>query len=94
MADCLSNKVRKTRKPCKCFGCLRTMPAGSMVRKCCVKDGNVLGTQNYCAVCDEATRDWGWDDWDNCGEGGIRTGDCPEQQAQWELIRERLEADK
>ena len=70
MADyAWGEKIVKTRKEHRCFGCCRLFPAGTeMQRTVCVDD--VIWTCYLCKTCAEITSELEW--WDEYGQGDLR----------------------
>lgn len=51
--DVLKDKFVKTRKPHRCFGCLREMRPGSTMKYFAAVDAGEFLSVYFCAVCDE-----------------------------------------
>lgn len=47
------SNIKKTRKPHKCFGCCRTIPAGSPAIYIASNEGGDFGTWYLCPECDD-----------------------------------------
>ncbi len=87
--DTLFNDLVTTRKPHKCFGCEIVYPAGTRMRRCVIKDGELFTTY-HCPVCNEVSRDWDDGDWLCISAGETRSGD----ERLWNGIRDKQAADK
>jgi predicted SprT family Zn-dependent metalloprotease len=48
---CLSNKIVRTRKDHKCWGCTKLFPKGSLLKKITSVDGGEILTVYYCGEC-------------------------------------------
>lgn len=53
MADVISHKYVKTRKPHKCFGCAREYPKGSILNREAVEDDGTVFTAYMCPECED-----------------------------------------
>ena len=53
MADVISHKYVKTRKPHKCFGCAREYPKGSTLNREAIEDDGTVFTAYMCPECED-----------------------------------------
>ncbi len=74
-------KEVKTRKPHRCFGCMKTYPKGTMMVSATNVDGGDINSCYWCNVCQEYMRRF-FELGDETGEGEIFEND-PEN---WEKI--------
>jgi len=80
-------KIVKTRKPHRCYGCLRRFPAGAQLNRVTGTDGGQAWSAYWCKVCDTIFQESGLHGDDICA-GEMKTGD-PDA---WEGVRRRVEA--
>lgn len=76
----------ETRKPCRCTGCIRTMPKGSVVIKSTAVDAGEFSHSTWCKVCQLYWSRHMYSD-DEIFDGQLRDFD-PEG---WEAIRIEVE---
>lgn len=85
--DVLMDKLVKTRKPHRCWGCSREMRPGSMMRCKSTVDACGFMSSYFCVVCDEYMSIHGFrdDEW-------IRGGELKENDPEgWEEVRKDIE---
>lgn len=80
--------VKKTRKPHRCFGCARDIPAGSSMCKINHVDGGVISTTRWCDVCQEVWRNHMSPD-DEIDMGDLKI----EMPQEWESARLDIEGE-
>ena len=80
-----SRRIKRTRKPHKCWGCLETIPSGSSALYVAEYGGREINDAYYCEKCDRfLTEHPDWFDPDF----GIGAGEVLE--ARMELMRDEL----
>lgn len=68
MANTLSRKTLKTRRPHDCFGCAREFPAGTIMLREGVKDGGIVFTAYLCESCQAVMSNFNFGDEFGFGE--------------------------
>lgn len=69
--DVLRSKQVKIRKPHKCWGCLRTFPAGTMMDYVVGVDGGEMYSVYWCDICQTVMSKMNFDDGDGIGAGDL-----------------------
>lgn len=83
----VSDKTVKTRKEHKCWGCGRSFPKGSELRRLVEADGGEIKSTYWCYVCTEA-----WNEWMHPCDDGIMFGDFKVgYPVEWEELRAKIE---
>lgn len=85
--DVLMDKLVKTRKPHQCFGCLREMRPGSMMKYLAAVDAGEFLSVYFCAVCDEYMSIYDFRSDDEIGEGELKEND----PVGWWAVRSMVE---
>lgn len=71
MQETLTNKWVKTRKPHKCYGCLKTFPVGTEMRLIVSVNTEGINSTYLCQHCDNHSQNWTRDDWEATLPGNI-----------------------
>jgi len=83
----ITDKIVKTRKTHRCWGCNRMFPAGAHMRSLTQADSSDgIITTHWCKACIEHGKTFDWPD-EGIAEGGFLDYDAGE----WEKTRQRVE---
>lgn len=71
MTEVLTDKQVKTRKPHKCWGCLKKFPSGTTMRVVVSVDRDGINQFYFCQHCDNHSEKWSIEDWESTFPGDI-----------------------